>query len=233
LVARTAHARFHGCAGTAVDFGEAPSQLLENWLRVPSQLKRLSRHYATLSEDYLRHWQQKHKLATEVPAPEPQLPDAAVARLLKALPLRRTLNYLADVEISTWDMAIHDPPSRQALEAMDISEVYGRLQREISQLATPWHQGEGDGSTHPYTTFSHMICGDYHAGYYGYLLSEMYAMDIFETFFKDDMENKELGRRYRHGFLEMGGSRPEMETLLEFLGREPDPGPFYRFLGIT
>ncbi|KAK0648000.1 thimet oligopeptidase [Cercophora newfieldiana] len=230
LVSRTAFARFHGSSGTVVDFGEAPSQLLENWLRVPAQLKRLSRHYATLSESNLRHWRAKH--GTQAPAPDPHLSDAAIRHLLRLLPLGRALNYLGDVSISTWDLAIHDPPCREALEAMDLSETYGRLLREISPLATPWHQGGGDGSLHPYTTFTNMICGDYHAGYYGYLLSEMYAMDIWESVFKGDVENKDAGRRLRRGLLEKGGSRPEIETLLGFLGRQPDPGPFHRWLGL-
>ncbi|KAK4455371.1 metallopeptidase MepB [Podospora aff. communis PSN243] len=230
LVSKTTYARFHGSSGTAVDFGEAPSQLLENWLRVPSQLKRLSRHYATLSEANLRHWQQKHK--TRSPAPDPHLPDTAIDHLLKLLPLGRALNYLGDVHIATWDFAIHDPASREALEGMDISSTFGQLQRGISLLSTPWHQGEGDALLNPFTGFTNMICGDYHAGYYGYLLSEMYAMDIWENVVRGDGGNKEAGRRLRRGLLDKGGSRPERETMLEFLEREADPGPYYKWLGV-
>ncbi|KAK0625878.1 hypothetical protein B0T14DRAFT_420862 [Immersiella caudata] len=229
LVSKTAFARFHGSSGTVVDFGEAPSQLLENWLRVPSQLKRIGRHYATLSEANLRHWQEKH--ATQSAPPDPHLSDAAINHLLKLLPLGRALDYLGDVHISTWDFAIHDPTSREALEKVDISATYGQLLREVSPLATPWHQGEGDGCLNPYTGFTNMICGDYHAGYYGYLLSEMYAMDIWENVFKGDGDNQQAGRGLR-GMLEKGGSRPERETLLEFLGREPDAAPFYKWLGV-
>lgn len=115
---------------------------------------------------------------------------------------------------------------------MDISEVYGRLHRELSPLATPWHRGEGDTLENPFTGFTNMICGDYHAGYYGYLLSEMYAMDVWENVFKGDGANKEVGRRWRRELLEVGGSQPERETLFGFLGREPDPRPFYRWLGV-
>jgi len=92
---------------------------------------------------------------------------------------------------------IDDPSSREALERIDISVIYGQLQREITPLATTWHQGEGDASVNPYTAFTNMICGDYHAGYYGYPLSEMYAIDIWENGFEGDGGNKEAGTAER------------------------------------
>jgi Zn-dependent oligopeptidase len=63
--------------------------------------------------------------------------------------------------------------------------------------------------------------------------SEVYSADIFATFFKDDPMNSEQGRKYRHKLLEPGGSRPEMETLLAYLGRQPDPEPFLKSLGMS
>jgi metallopeptidase MepB len=42
LVSRTRYARFHGPAGTPVDLGEAPSQMLENWCWDAGLLKRMS-----------------------------------------------------------------------------------------------------------------------------------------------------------------------------------------------
>jgi metallopeptidase MepB len=63
--------------------------------------------------------------------------------------------------------------------------------------------------------------------------SEVYSADIFDTFFKADPTSAVQGRKYRYGLLEPGGSRPEMETLLAFLGREPNPEPFLKSLGIV
>ena len=48
---------------------------------------------------------------------------------------------------------------------------------------------------------------------------------------KDPMNASE-GRRYRRELLEKGGSQPEMETLMGYLGREPRPAAFYRELKI-
>ena len=52
------------------------------------------------------------------------------------------------------------------------------------------------------------------------------------VFEKDPMDGKE-GRRYRHIVLEKGGSQDEMETLKNFLGREPNGDAFYRELGLS
>ncbi len=72
----------------------------------------------------------------------------------------------------------------------------------------------------------------YDAGYYGYLSSLVYAMDMFYTVFKKDPMNSAEGRRYRHMVLEKGGSQDEMKTLTDFLGRKPSSEAFYEELGL-
>lgn len=51
--------------------------------------------------------------------------------------------------------------------------------------------------------------------------------------FKPDLMNSKEGRRYRHVMLEKGGGQDEMETLIEFLGREPRSESFYKELGLA
>ena len=63
--------------------------------------------------------------------------------------------------------------------------------------------------------------------------SNQYSADIFDTSFKKDPMNAVEGWRYRKQLLEKGGSRPEMETLLGYLGREPRPEAFYKELKIV
>lgn len=80
-------------------------------------------------------------------------------------------------------------------------------------------------------TFGHLM-GGYDAGYYGYLSSLVYSMDMFYTVFKENPMNPLEGRRYRHVVLEKGGSQDEMKTLEEFLGRKPNTAAFFKELGI-
>ena len=55
---------------------------------------------------------------------------------------------------------------------------------------------------------------------------------MFYSVFKKDPMNGKEGRRYRHTVLEKGGSQDEMQTLVDFLGREPKPDAFYEELGL-
>lgn len=54
---------------------------------------------------------------------------------------------------------------------------------------------------------------------------------MFQEKFKSDPLNRDAGLNYRRLVLEKGGSRPELEILREFLGRQPDTKPFYEALG--
>ena len=45
--------------------------------------------------------------------------------------------------------------------------------------------------------------------------------------------NEEKGRRYRYTVLEPGGSQPELQTLRNFLGREPNTKAFCEEHGLS
>lgn len=55
---------------------------------------------------------------------------------------------------------------------------------------------------------------------------------MFDSAFKTNLMDETQSWRYRQVVLEKGGSLPEMETLMNFLGRTPSPVAFYRELGI-
>ncbi len=75
--------------------------------------------------------------------------------------------------------------------------------------------------------------GGYDASYYGYLYSKVYSTDMFYAAFKQDPMDGKQGRRYRHAVLEYGSSRDELDSLKEFLGREPNSDAFYQELSIS
>lgn len=77
-----------------------------------------------------------------------------------------------------------------------------------------------------------MIFPGYDAGYYGYLWSQVFSTDMFYSAFKKNPMDGVEGRRYRKTVLEKGGSRDEMESLKEFLGREPSSEAFLKELGL-
>ncbi|PVI04451.1 zincin [Periconia macrospinosa] len=228
LVSRTTYSRFHGTS-TVRDFVEAPSQMLENWCWTPSQLRSLSHHYSYLSPEYEAAY--KESSGTDK-KPSEQIPSSLVTNLINTKHVNDALFNLRQLHFGMFDMTVHEPKSREEIENLDITTTYNKLRHDISQIDGPealggdWTWGNGQA------TFGHLI-GGYDAGYYGYLSSQVYSTDMFYTVFKDDPMNGKEGRRYRHTVLERGGSKDEMETLEDFLGRKPSTEPFYKELGIA
>lgn len=63
-----------------------------------------------------------------------------------------------------------------------------------------------------------------------YMYSLSFAADVFATVFEKDPLSPEAGARYRKSILSVGGSRDEMESLTELLGRAPNNEAFMRKL---
>lgn len=229
LVSRTTYSRFHGTS-TVRDFVEAPSQMLENWCWTPAQLKALSRHYSTLSPEYLNAWEDAAGQGSTKPSE--RIPDDLISKLIKTKNMNGALFNLRQLHFGIFDMTIHEPKDHKTIEDMKISELYNGLRKDISKLDGPEVFGEGDAWGNGQATFGHLM-GGYDAGYYGYLSSQVYSTDMFYSVFKKDPMNPKEGRRYRHTVLEKGGSQDEMKTLVDFLGREPEADAFYEDLGLT
>ncbi|OKL57232.1 hypothetical protein UA08_07388 [Talaromyces atroroseus] len=207
LVSKTRYSRFHGTM-TVLDFCETPSKMLENWCWLPGPLQSLSHHYET---------------------GEP-IPQSMVDNLMRVKRVNSGLFYLRQLHVSIFDLHIHQPPSHTSILDTNITSTYNSLWQSITQMAGP-RDTRGDDWGHGYATFFHLL-SDYGAGYYSYLLAEVYALDMFYSTFRSDPLNPEKGRRYRRMVLEKGGSQPEMKTLSDFLGREATTQAFYEELAI-
>lgn len=91
----------------------------------------------------------------------------------------------------------------------------------IVYLLSTW--GHADG------TFQHVM-GNYDAGYYGYLWSEVYSIDMYHTAFKANPLNGTVGRLYRKTVLQPGGVEDPNILLERFLGRPANSEAFYKEL---
>ncbi|KAE8140092.1 peptidase family M3-domain-containing protein [Aspergillus pseudotamarii] len=221
LVSKTIYSHFHGTE-TEVDFGEAPSQMLENWCWTPSVLRSLSRHYSYLSSEYFDHWKEQ---ADGVPRPHEQMPDAMIGSLLRAKHVNGALFHLRQLHFAMFDMVVHEPDDQHTIEGLDISAKYNDLLAKILPMDVP----SGDNWGHGQTRFQHLL-GEYDAGYYSYLFSKVYSADMFYTVFKSDPMNCLKGRRYRYTVLEKGGSLDGMKIITNFLRRQPRTDAFYKEL---
>lgn len=164
LVSKTKYARFHGSDGTTIDFGEAPSQLLERWCWIPSVLKSIGRHYTSLSPTYLNAWKRDNK---ESCGPPVKMPDDMIERLVGAKHHKGALFHLNQLHWCFFDMAVHEPQKHGGIESLNIATLFNRTRKTV--YPTDQDESLGDEWGHGYTHFEHAM-GEYGAGYYSYLL---------------------------------------------------------------
>lgn len=189
------------------DFIEIPSIMLENWIWLPDILVRLGRHYET-------HTTLPRDLAE------------GVARTRNA---NRATNILAQVQPAVFDLTIHTPATHKAAVEMNTTEVWNKTKRDIlpyTSGSNPQDWGAGQAR------FAHMFRKN-DGSYFAYPLSMVYAADLFASAFAQDPMSPEAGRRYRYQVLELGSSRPEIEILKGFLGRQPSCRAIFKELNTS
>jgi thimet oligopeptidase len=84
--------------------------------------------------------------------------------------------------------------------------------------------GYVEGSLFP-AGFGHLL-GGYAAGYYGYMWSQVLALDMLSAF-DGKLMNPAVGQRYRQTILASGGQRQPHALIEAFLGRQPSSDAFY------
>ncbi|KAJ0298238.1 hypothetical protein COL516b_010161 [Colletotrichum fioriniae] len=222
LVSRTKHTRFHGTR-VAPDFGEAPSTMLEKWCWMPDELVKVGRHYTRVDPAYMAKWEKDHPDGEE-PPPE-TIPKELAEKLVQSQMLNRGLWFLRQLVFASFDMMVNNQESTEALRELDEVKLYNDLQDSMTLKPNPDERGYGlVHSTH--------LIELYDAGYYAYMSAQAFAASFFESCFAKDPRSPEAWDRYRHGILEYGGSRDEMEMMTEFLGREPGPDALLGSLGL-
>ncbi|KAK3312964.1 hypothetical protein B0H66DRAFT_578188 [Apodospora peruviana] len=241
VVSKTRFACFHGPEGVAVDFGEMPSQMLEQWCWTPSVLKSLSLHYSYLpvvgnsdNSDEMQEAAAEQNHGPEHGAtlgPEKHMPAELIDSLI---PSRRfsvgPLFYLGQLHRAVFDMSIHQLGSSKEAESLDLAVVWNQLRDEMQPMDGPGPPDVSGGDYawgHGYTTFSHLVSNDYDAGYYAYLFSQVLAADLFYSKFRGNTINGELGQSFRLCVLEKGGGQEAMQSLVDFLGRQPSAKAFH------
>ena len=193
-----------GIGGVEWDAVELPSQFMENFCWEWDVLKHMTAHVDT---------------------GEP-LPRALFDKMIAAKNFQSGMQTLRQIEFSLFDMLLHtehDP-------AQDIMPLLDAVRREVAVLQPPAF------SRTPHT-FSHIFAGGYAAGYYSYKWAEVLSADAYaafeETAGQDGLPSIETGRRYRQTILEVGGSRPAMESFKAFRGREPSLDALLRHQGMA
>ncbi|AVS88800.1 oligopeptidase A [Paracidovorax avenae] len=193
-----------GISGVEWDAVELPSQFMENFC---------------WEWDVLRH------MTAHVDTGAP-LPRELFDKMLAAKNFQSGMATLRQIEFALFDMLLHtehDP-------AQDFMPLLDKVREEVAVLQPPAFSR----SAH---TFSHIFAGGYAAGYYSYKWAEVLSADAYaafeETAGADGLPSAETGTRYRQAILEVGGSRPAMESFKAFRGRAPSLDALLRHQGMA
>lgn len=194
-----------GISGVEWDAVELPSQFMENFCWSWGVLQSISAHVDTGEA----------------------LPRALFDKMLAAKNFQAGLQTMRQIEFALFDMLLHTAPPQPQ---QDVQALLEAVRSEVAVIpAAPFARGAH--------TFSHIFAGGYAAGYYSYKWAEVLAADAYAAFEEraapDGAPDAETARQYRQEILEVGGSRPALESFVAFRGREPGMDALLRHQGMA
>ncbi|HTI18577.1 MAG TPA: M3 family metallopeptidase [Trinickia sp.] len=197
-----------GINGVEWDAVELPSQFMENFCWEWDVLADMTAHVDTGAT----------------------LPRELFDKMLAAKNFQSGLGMLRQIVFSIFDMRLHmDFDAAGAESANDIARDTNERYHVIAQA--PFSRWPN--------TFSHIFAGGYAAGYYSYKWAEVLSADAYAAFedaartADGSVLDADTGRRYRQEILEVGGSRPAMESFTAFRGRAPSIDALLRHNGMA
>ncbi|MCX2794394.1 M3 family metallopeptidase [Microbulbifer thermotolerans] len=185
--------RYPSLSGTDVsrDFVEFPSTFEEDWAIFPEVLENYAYHYKTGKP----------------------IPKELLDKILKAKNFNMGFDTLEYMSAALLDMEWHSLSADKPLQDVEEFEDEVLKKHGVDLPTVP--------PRYKSTYFSHSMSGGYSAGYYAYMWSEILAADAFAYLLKEGGLSRKSGDLYRKAILEVGNSRPPMESYIEFRGEKP------------
>ncbi|MEA5097499.1 MAG: M3 family metallopeptidase [Burkholderiaceae bacterium] len=175
----------------------------------------VERDFVEAPSQMFEEWARNKEPLAMLPAfctdPCPAVDNDLLQRLKAAHNFGRGIRYARQHLYASFDMNLHQKAVGDPLALWQQMEG-----------ATP--QGYVAGTEFP-GQFSHLL-GGYAAGYYGYMWSEVIALDMLSRY-DGQLLNPEIGHAYRQAILERGGELHGSELVRGFLGREPSSKAFF------
>jgi len=196
-----------GISGVEWDAVELPSQFMEN---------------------FCWEWDVLSHMTAHVKTGEP-LPRALFDKMTAAKNFQSGLQTLRQVEFSLLDMHLHydyDPASGKSVQ-----DVIDEVRSKFAVIVPP-------AFNRFQNSFGHIFAGGYAAGYYSYKWAEVLSADAYAAFEEAAaLEGGKLpvqtGEKFLREILQVGGSRPALESFTAFRGREPSIDALLRHSGMA
>jgi oligopeptidase A len=150
------------------------------------------------------------------------LPRELFEHMLAARHFQSGLRLLRQCEFALFDMRLH----AEGDAAMRAQALCDEVNAEIQPVRAPAFV------RYPHS-FGHLFDGGYAAGYYGYAWAEVLSADAYGAFEEAGVFDAATGERFRQHVLEVGGSRPALESFHAFRGRAPSLDALLRHQGLA
>ena len=151
------------------------------------------------------------------------MPEALFQKLQGTRHFQSALQLLRQVEFALFDMRLHAASAPGSTG--EIQALLDTVRDEVSVIRPPAFNRFQNG-------FTHIFAGGYAAGYYSYKWAEVLSADAFARFEEEGLFSPEVGRDYLQEILEVGASRPALESFKAFRGREPSIDALLRHSGL-
>ncbi|MGK0269780.1 MAG: oligopeptidase A [Cocleimonas sp.] len=153
-----------------------------------------------------------------------KIPDELFDKMQAARHFQTAMGMVRQLEFSIFDMRMHMDTSISS--ATQIQDVLDEVRKGVSVVTPPSFNRFQHG-------FSHIFAGGYAAGYYSYKWAEVLSADAFARFEEEGLFNQEVGKAFLTEILEVGGSRPAIESFKAFRGREPSVDALLKHSGLS
>ena len=151
------------------------------------------------------------------------LPRALFDKMIAAKNFLAGMDMVRQLEFSMFDMKLHSDFDVNGTKTAQ--QVLGEIRKQVAVVVPPAYDRFPN-------SFSHIFAGGYAAGYYSYKWAEVLSADAYSLFEENGVLNEQTGQRFRSAILSVGGSRPALESFVEFRGREPKIDALLRHSGM-
>ncbi|MBN2735243.1 MAG: Zn-dependent oligopeptidase [Methanomicrobiaceae archaeon] len=148
-----------------------------------------------------------------------KIPDSLLKSAIASKDVNKGFDYSSQLADSLIDLYYHNSKT-----PVNTTEVWYDTFEDVFEADYP-------DNIRPQASFGHLM-GGYDAGYYSYLWSKVYALDIDEKFWEYGMTNETLGLKLRYDIYSKGNTEDNMAILENFLGEKPGVDSLYEFMGI-
>ena len=173
-------------------------------------------------ENFCWEWDVLQHMTRHVDTGAP-LPRALFDKMIAAKNFLAGMDMVRQLEFSLFDMHLHYDFVIGASKTPQ--QLLSEIRKYIAVVFPPSYDRFPN-------SFSHIFAGGYSAGYYSYKWAEVLSADAYSLFEEGGVLNEQIGQRFRGEILSVGGSRPALESFVEFRGREPNIDALLRHNGM-